>query len=161
MQPSGTGEAGIEGDIQHRLKLSELALGMFHGQELEEPFRADARPTAEETLEMKFAQVNRAGNVRQFRLVQEMFLQVDDGFFDALIIERGLGVRERVRFAAQGGNSWGNGNLTIKARPQPIAITALAKSRPAAQVSKRSCESLGQLTGEAGRKAGWNPGAAI
>ena len=59
---------------------------MLRGQVLQETLGADARPTAEKTLKVCFAEAHVTSDVVQFGLLAEMFFQVANRRFDYFVI---------------------------------------------------------------------------
>jgi hypothetical protein len=76
--------------------LGQLLFGVFNGKKLQKTFRADAGPSCEHALKVKFTHVHRLGQGGQAGLLQVVRLQVGDRFFDALIVQSPLSLRLRL-----------------------------------------------------------------
>ena len=78
VQPRGAREAGVIGGIEDRGGGFELRLGVVQRQELAEALGRDARPAAEQALEVVGAETGRLplSHVIEPRLIAEVLLQV-------------------------------------------------------------------------------------
>jgi hypothetical protein len=86
VKPPRAGKTRFAGRVEDASRFPQQSPRVLGGEKLEEPFRADTGPAAEEALEMERAQARRPRYVLQARLFPEMRFEITDCPFYALVI---------------------------------------------------------------------------